>query len=191
VSKENVLKKEFKKNDVQRMRNLIQGKQDESTKTIVGFTKKKEFYEEGDIWEADGRTWTIKDGIRQNVTKLDKAKKAHVMPLLCPKCNKVMKKKLDKQYYNIHKFCFDCVVDFEHELKKTGKWEEYHNNIHNNEIDNKIKEYKLWVEEKVNESNNSFVSEAGDVENWKGKVNKEMVAKNVDEVVEYLESLKK
>jgi len=189
VSKENVLKKEFKKNDVQRMRNLIQGKQDESTKTIVGFTKKKEFYEEGDIWEADGRTWTIKDGIRQNVTKLDKAKKAHVMPLLCPKCNKVMKKKLDKQYYNIHKFCFDCVVDFEHELKKTGKWEEYHNNIHNNEIDNKIKEYKLWVEEKVNESNNSFVSEAGDVENWKGKVNKEMVAKNVDEVVEYLESL--
>lgn len=191
MSKENVLKKEFKKNDVQRMRNLIQGKQDESTKTIVGFTKKKEFYEEGDIWEADGRTWTIKDGIRQNVTKLDKAKKAHVMPLLCPKCNKVMKKKLDKQYYNIHKFCFDCVVDFEHELKKTGKWEEYHNNIHNNEIDNKIKEYKLWVEEKVNESNNSFVSEAGDVENWKGKVNKEMVAKNVDEVVEYLESLKK
>lgn len=191
MSKENVLKKEFKKNDVQRMRNLIQGKQDESTKTIVGFTKKKEFYEEGDIWEADGRTWTIRDGIRQNVTKLDKAKKAHVMPLLCPKCNKVMKKKLDKQYYNIHKFCFDCVVDFEHELKKTGKWEEYHNNIHNDEIDNKIKEYKLWVEEKINESNNSFVSEAGDVENWKGKVNKELVAKNVDEVVEYLESLKK
>lgn len=189
--KENVLKKEFKKNDVQRMRNLIQGKQDESTKTIVGFTKKKEFYEEGDIWEADGRTWTIKNGIRQNVTKLDKAKKAHVMPLLCPKCNKVMKKKLDKQYYNIHKFCFDCVVDFEHELKKTGKWEEYQRKIHNDEIDNKIKEYKLWVEEQLNESNNSFITEAGDVEQWEGKVNKELVAKNVDEVVEYLESLKK
>jgi len=189
--KENVLKKEFKKTDVTRMRNLIQGKQGEKTRSSIGFSKKQEFYKEGDIWEADGRTWTIREGIRQNVTKLDKAKKAHVMPLLCPKCNKVMKKRLDKQYYNIHKFCFDCVVDFEHELKKTGKWEEYHNNIHNDEIDNKIKEYKLWVEEKVNESNNSFISEAGDVENWKGKVNKEMVAKNVDEVVTYLENLKK
>jgi len=189
--KENVLKKEFKKNDVQRMRNLIQGKEQERTRSSVGFTNKKEFHEEGDVWEADGRTWTIRDGIRQNITKLDKAKKAHVMPLLCPKCSRVMKKKLDKQYYNIHKFCFDCVVDFEHELKKTGKWEEYHNKIHNNEIDNKIAEYKLWVEEKVNESNNGFVSEAGDVEQWKGKVNKEMVAKNVDEVITYLESLKK
>ena len=189
--KENVLKKEFKKADVTRMRNLIQGKQSEKTRSSVGFSKKQEFYQEGDIWEADGRTWTIKDGIKQNITKLDKAKKAHVMPLLCPKCSRVMKKRLDKQYYNIHKTCFDCVVDFEHELKKNGEWEEYQRKIHNDEIDNKIKEYKLWVEEQLSESNNSFVTEAGDVEQWKGKVNKELVAKNVDEVVEYLESLKK
>ena len=189
--KENVLKKEFKKADVTRMRNLVKGKNGERTKEGVGFTKKQEFYSEGDVWEADGRNWTIRDGIRQNITKLDVAKKAHVMPLLCPKCTKVMKKKLDKQYYNIHKTCFNCVVDLEHELKKSGKWEEYHTKIHNDEISNKIKEYKLWIDEKVNESNEGFISEAGDVEQWKGKVNKEMVAKNVDEVVEYLESLKK
>ena len=95
--KENVLKKEFKKADVTRMRNLVKGKNGERTKEGVGFTKKQEFYSEGDVWEADGRNWTIRDGIRQNITKLDAAKKAHVMPLLCPKCTKVMKKKLDKQ----------------------------------------------------------------------------------------------
>jgi hypothetical protein len=76
-------------------------------------------------------------------------------------------------------------------LKKEGKWEEYENNIHNNEIENKIIEYKLWIEEKLGESNNSFVSEDGDVEKWSGKINVELVNNSVEEVVKYLESLKR
>jgi hypothetical protein len=76
-------------------------------------------------------------------------------------------------------------------LKKEGKWEEYENNIHNNEIENKIIEYKLWIEEKLSETNTSFVSEDGDVENWKGKINVELVNNSVEEVVKYLESLKR
>jgi hypothetical protein len=76
-------------------------------------------------------------------------------------------------------------------LKKEGKWEEYENNIHNNEIENKIIEYKLWIEEKLSESNNSFVSEDGDVEKWSGKINVELVNNSVEEVVKYLESLKR
>lgn len=190
MSQDNVLKKEFQKQDVERLRNLVQGKYGEKTRSSVGFSKKDEFYKEGDIWEVDGRTWTIKDGIKQNVTKLDKAKKAHVMPLLCPNCKRVMKKRIDKQFYNIHKFCFDCVIDFEAELKKQGKWEEYQRKIKNNELDNKIIEFKAWVEEKMSESNNSFISEAGDVEKWDGKINKKLVDKNIKEVVEYLNSLK-
>ena len=147
--KDNVLKKDFQERDVQRLRNLIQGKQGEKTRSSVGFTKADEFYAEGDIWESDGRTWTIKNGIKQNITKLDKAKKAHVMPLLCPKCKKVMKNRNDKPFYNIHKMCFNCVIDFEHELRKEGKWEEYERNIKNNEIDNRIAEFKLYVKEKA------------------------------------------
>jgi hypothetical protein len=189
--KDNVLKKEFKEKDVQRLRNLVQGKYGEKTRSSIGFSQKEEYHTEGDIWEAEGRTWTIRDGIRQNLTKFDKAKKYHVMPLLCPCCNKVMKNRNDKPFYNIHKMCFNCVIDMEVKLKKEGKWEEYENKIHNDEIDNKIKEYKLWVEEKLNENNNSFISEDGDIEKWTGKVNKELVDKSVEEVVKYLESLKK
>ena len=188
--KDNVLKKDFQERDVQRLRNLIQGKQGEKTRSSVGFTKAEEFYNEGDVWESDGRTWTIKDGIKQNITKLDKAKKAHVMPLLCPNCSRVMKKRLDKQYYKIHRTCYDCVIDMEGELKKQGKWEEYQRNIKNNEIDNRIAEFKLWVKEKLEESNDSFVSESGEVEKWVGKVNKDKVEEHVKEVIEYLESLK-
>jgi hypothetical protein len=112
------------------------------------------------------------------------------MPLLCPKCKKVMKNRNDKPFYNIHKMCFNCVIDFEHELKKTGKLEEYERKIKNDEIDNRIKEFKFYVEEKLNESNNSFVSEAGDVEKWVGKLNTDKVDEHIENVVTYLESLK-
>ena len=190
MSKDNVLKKDFQERDVQRLRNLIQGKQGEKTRSSVGFSKADEFHEEGDIWESDGRTWTIKNGIKQNITKLDKAKKAHVMPLLCPNCKKVMKNRNDKPFYNLHKKCFNCVVDFEHDLKKQGKWEEYQRNVKNSELDNRIAEFKLWVKEKLEESNDSFVSESGEVEKWVGKVNKNKVEEHVKDVIEYLESLK-
>ena len=98
MSKDSVLKKQFIEKDVQRLRNLVQGKYGEKTRSSVGFSKAQKFYKEGDIWESDGRTWTIKNGIKQNITKLDKAKKAHVMPLMCPKCDKLMKKRVDKHY---------------------------------------------------------------------------------------------
>ena len=68
---ENVLKKDFKSADVQRLRNLMTGKQGERTAAGVGYSKKQEFHEEGDVWEKDGRQWTIKNGIKQNITKLD------------------------------------------------------------------------------------------------------------------------
>jgi hypothetical protein len=191
MSQDSVLKKEFAKKDVERLRNLMQGKYGEKTQTSVGYVKKTEFYNEGDIWEADGRTWTIKDGIKQNITKLDAAKKAHLMPLMCSCCGTIMKNKNDKTYYKIHKTCFRCVVVKEDKLKREGKFEEYQQEIKNNEIDNKIKDFKLYVAEKMLESNTGFISEAGDVEKWSGKINEELVDKHVKEVIEYLESLKK
>jgi hypothetical protein len=60
---ENVLKKNFKQKDVQRLRNLVQGKNGERTTAGIGYEKKKSFYNEGDVWEEDGRQWTIKNPI--------------------------------------------------------------------------------------------------------------------------------
>ena len=185
------LKKEFQEKDVERLRNLITGKYGEKTRSSVGFSKAEEFYAEGDIWEADGRTWTIKDGIKQNITKLDKAKKAHVMPLLCPCCKKVMNKRKDKSSYNLHKKCFNCVVDMEHKIRVEGKWEEYTQRLHNQEIDHKLEEFKLFVKSKLEESNNSFVSEDGDVERWVGKLDADKVNEYLESVEEYAKALKK
>ena len=188
---DSVLKKQFKKQDVQRVRNLVQGKYGDKTQQSVGYSKKQEIHTEGDVWEEDGRKWTIKDGIKQNITKLDKAKKAHVMPIFCPNCKKTMKKRFDKDYYNIHKKCFDCVIEFEHDLRKVGLWEEYEKNIRNADIDGFIKDFKAYVEDELTQNNSSFVTEAGDVEKWVGGLNEKRVLDALDKTIEHLEKMKK
>jgi hypothetical protein len=188
---DNVLKKQFQKQDVQRLRNLVQGKYGDRISEGIGYSKKEEFHEEGDIWEEKGRKWTIKDGIKQNLTKLDSAKKLHITPIFCPNCAKNMKKRFDKDYYNIHKMCFDCVIDFETELKRIGAFEEYQKNIHNSDIDGFIQDFKSYIESELTQNNNSYVTEAGDVEKWVGGPNKPRVLDALDKTIEHLEKMKK
>ena len=185
------LKKEFKQKDVERLRNLVKGKYGDKSTVGVGYTKKEEFHKEGDIWEEDGRQWTIKDGIKQNITKLDKAKKAHLMPIFCRECDKPMTYWQDKNFYTLYKRCFNCQVDFEGKLRVEGLFEEYKKNIVNDDIDHFITDYSQFIEDCLNNNTESFISEAGDIEKWKGKINKELVEKSKEETIEYLKSLKK
>ena len=120
-----LLKKDFKESDVNRIRNLIKKDYTAKTKITSGYTGKVNEYKEGDIWEEGGKTWTIKNGIRQNVSKLKQAKDTYKIPLTCPKCGGSMKHHLSKKMYRIHKFCFDCTIDYEANLRKLGKYEEY------------------------------------------------------------------
>ena len=187
---DNILKKEFNKKDVERLRNLVKGKNSERTSQGIGYTKKEEFYKEGDIWEENGRKWTIKDGIKQNITKLDKFKKAAV-PLFCPSCNNIMNKQLDSHYYKAYGACLDCIKVKETKLKTEGKWKDHTKTIHNKEIDKTIEEYTQFMKMKMSESNDGFVTEAGEVEKWKGGINKERAEEALREGIEYLKGLKK
>jgi hypothetical protein len=71
---ESKLIKNFKGRDVQRMRNIITKDYGAKTSTQIGYTKLQSDYQEGDVWENSGKVWTIKNGLKQNITKLDKAK---------------------------------------------------------------------------------------------------------------------
>ena len=187
---DNVLKREFQQKDVQRLRNLMTGKYGEKTIVGTGYTKQQEFHEEGDVWEEDGRSWTIKNGIKQNITKLDKAKESINLPLFCPCCSNVMKPHLDKRFYLQYKRCFNCQVDFESDLRKKGLLEEYENFILNSDIDGIINDFNIWIDEEINESNTSYVTEAGDVERWVGS-SKQKLLESKEETIKYLQSLKK
>lgn len=187
---DNVLKKQFQQKDVQRLRNLMTGKHGAKTTVGVGYTKQQEFHEEGDVWEEDDRTWTIKNGIKQNITKLDKAKESIHMPLFCPCCNNLMKNKHDKAFYLQYKRCFNCQAEFETELRIKGLWADYEKHILNSDIDAIINEFSIWIDEQMDETNTSYITEAGDVERWVGSSKKKLL-ENKEETIKYLESLKK
>lgn len=190
MNKENVLKKEFNKREVERMRNLLSNKSDSKTISGIGYSKVSSFHEEGDIWEEGGRTWTIKDGLKQNVTKLDKAKKVHFFPMFCPKCRDKMTTHIDKPYYNVHGKCLNCVIEMEHDIKMEGGWEEYEKSIKNKEIDALIEDYKKWIDDFLQGNTQSYIAENGDIETWKENQNKEDLIKRLEDGITFLESMK-
>jgi hypothetical protein len=108
-------------NDVRRKLNEVLNKQDQ--RLVFGWKPGAEpARKEGETWEdVDGRKWTVKNGVKQSISKLETAK----TPWWCPKCNKVMNHKIDDKFWRIRGHCFDCNVKEETELRRQGKWKEY------------------------------------------------------------------
>jgi hypothetical protein len=189
MAKESLLKKEFTSKDVNRARNLV--KKDFSAKTVdgIGYSKAQIAYKEGDIWEENGRNWTIKDGIRQNITKLDSAKKALQIPLACPKCKGTMNYYLSQKMYKIHKMCFDCGIDYEAELRKAGLYQSYEKNMMQGSLKAFAKDVEQWVLDSL-ETTNSFVTEQGDLEDWNNNDSKfkEQMTANLQEYLKHIRS---
>ena len=171
------LNKEFSERDIQRMRNIVSGDTANRTRVQAGFEKQKTEYTDGDIWEENGKTWTIHNGLKQTVTKHDKLRALVKMPLACPKCKKSMKATaLNKKMWNIHNQCFDCTVEYETQLKATGQYEEYAKNIMNANKNTFADDYEAAVKEYETAQPDTYVSEAGDIENWVGgKANPEII----------------
>jgi bacterioferritin-associated ferredoxin len=185
---ESQLQREFKDRDVQRMRNIIKKDYTAKTTTQVGYTKSHTDYKEGDVWEEDGKKWTLKNGIKQTVTRFDEIKKVINLPLSCPKCSKAMKSTLlNKKMWPIHKMCFDCVLDIETELKRTGQYEQYVLDIVSKGAKNYIKDLEDALMDLVSQTNEGFVTEAGDVEKWAGKgVDTDKMTKEIQEHIQKL-----
>lgn len=177
------LKKEFNRSTVQRMRNIITGNTGDRTQVQAGYEKHNQDHKEGDIWEERGKKWTIKNGIKQSITKIDSIKKMIVMPITCPNCKKHIKTDLvNKKMYAIHKMCLNCVVDMETKIKLDGKWEDYKSNIINNNKNASLHDFEMALESWMKE-NTSYVTENGDVENW-SKVDKTKIYNEIKSNIE-------
>ena len=81
---------------------------------------------EGEEWiDARGRSWTIKDGKRKQITK--------VPPRGFDKCNgwegsdcdKLILKTIDQETYNRMGRCRVCQLEFEADLHREGKWNDW------------------------------------------------------------------
>jgi ribosomal protein L37AE/L43A len=94
---------------------LLSGREPEK-RVMVGYDKKKE--KSGD-----------------KISRLSDVMKEARMPMFCPECDRVMKKRLDNKFWRMMGHCFDCQIKIEHKLRLEGKYDEWEKN--------KIKQNKI------------------------------------------------
>lgn len=182
---DSLLKKEFSKSDVQRVRNLIQGKYGDSTQTVVGYSGPVyQKHKEGDVWEQDGKTWIIKEGVRFPITKLNKARELTRIPLACPRCGKALNTRLDKKMYPIHGMCFDCVIKMEEQLKEQGLYEAYEQSMVQGNLLGFATRLRDTLKDLQEHPEMGVASDEGSYENW-GKIPKSFL-ENLNNWVEFL-----
>jgi hypothetical protein len=174
---ETTLKKQFSERDLQRVRNLATKRIHDKTITSVGYSQAEGIHNDGDIWEENGRNWTIKNGIKRTVRKVESA----VMPLLCPKCSKPMNHPLDKKMFGIHQICLHCVQEMESELKMQGKYEEYEQNMIRNNAKYFAENVSSGLDQFLDDLiNDSYVTEDGTIQNWVGNgIDKEGIKQDI------------
>ena len=142
---------------------------------------------EGDVWEEKGKTWTIKDGIKQTVTKFTEARKSFLTPLSCPECGKSMKSHWDVKFWKTHRTCWDCVIKAEHEIRTQGRWAEYEQAKVSANAAAFLKEVRETLEEYAGSSKeDTYVTEKGKVEKWSNPDNK-VIRQYIDTEIEKLE----
>ena len=102
--------------------NLLKGEKVEK-RAMVGYTPKEK--EKGDI---KSELTDIMSEVR--------------MPLFCKECKKTMKKKLDDKFWRLFGHCWECQIQFEHELRLEGKYDEWATN-------RAKKNQRAWVDDMI------------------------------------------
>jgi hypothetical protein len=182
------MKKAISEAKVQRMRNLVTGKHKAKTATQIGYKTKDTQHVEGDVWEERGKTWTIKNGIKQNFTKLNELRKEIRMPLCCPECGVRMKKRLDKKFYKLRRKCFDCNIADEHKMRIEGTYKQYERDTIGKKLDTIYENVKDSFEEFIESVNKDYITESGHKEDWVGGLTKEQYKQLTDAELAILKS---
>ena len=165
--------KQLSKDKIQRMRNLVSGEYGAKTKSSSGYVKYNKKRNEGEVWEEDGKIWTIKNGIKQNKTKLGEARKSLKIPLSCPSCGGRLNNSAHKKMYRLYGHCLNCQNLFEHNLRAKDLYKDWMEKT----IRDNFNSWTLSQEKRFNAwfntiDSNHYVAESGEVEDW-SKLTKE------------------
>lgn len=184
---ESLLQKQFQEKDLQRARNLISGQYGAATTNQVGYEKTEEEHKEGDVWtDGSGKTWTIEDGIKISVSKLQKARDLAKTPLMCPRCGKPLNTRLDKRMYGIHGICHDCVLKVERSLKLAGLYDQYEQSVIAGNLAGFLKDLKGMIEDQQGSREIGIVTGQGEIEDW-GKID-DSVLNNLNEWADIIQT---
>lgn len=108
---------------VDALRNQLASKIQKFDRPIVGWRPEAEpTRKEGERWfDAEGKAWTVKNGIKQSISKLQDAK----TPWWCPKCEKSMGHRLDDKFFKLYNQCYDCTIKQHTQMKIDGTWDAF------------------------------------------------------------------
>ena len=62
------------------------------------------------------------------ISRLSDVMKEARMPMFCPKCDVIMKKRLDNKFWNMYGHCFDCQIKIENKMRIDGTYDEWEKN---------------------------------------------------------------
>lgn len=151
--------------------------------------KKTVPHKEGDIWEESGKTWTIKNGIKRTINRMDSVRKEQMVPLSCPRCGGTMRGPTNQKIWAINKTCLNCLVDQEHEIIKAGKWEEYEKSKVLANANAFCADMESALQEYIESSQtNAHVTEDGMIEKWRD-ADKKHLQNIVDNEVQQLKNI--
>ena len=181
---------DVKIDSIEDVKNLLSGKHESQNKLQFGYAPDEEptvTRKVGDKWkDGDGNEWEQKEGYKVKLGK-EWQQELHQYLNTFPNCRKdvctcTMPKRLDEKMKTIHGMCFDCVIDMEHKIKLSGKWEEYEKE--------KIKKNAMaWLAEAERDKNLiaeelskvEFANSFGDSEKWSSGVTKEQILQKIEE----------
>ena len=116
------------------------------------------------------------------------------MPMFCPNCDKIMKKKLDDKMWSLFGHCFDCQIKIENKLRIKGKYEEWaEKKMKKNKIafvKDQIQAISEWRDSKAPEWFNNVGVNTPELEKEKWDIDMKKVKKEAEEALKkYTEAL--
>jgi len=159
--------------NIRAINQMLSGTHKSQNKTTVGYQSKEEDRNVGDKWiDNNGVQWEQKDGYKVSSAKALEAVMAAIkalkMPNTCPKCNNEMKdNQYNKKMWKVHKMCFDCVIDMEHEHRLNGTYEQYEKYLMRKNIEAWLIDARAEmgaIKELLTKA--EFVNSDGTVEKW-------------------------
>ena len=128
------------------------------------------------------------------ISRLSDIMKEARMPMFCPNCDVIMKKRLDDKFWSMFGHCFDCQVKIENKMRIDGTYKEWEKNkIKENKISfikEQIQAIEEWKDMKAPEFYNNVGVNEPMLEKEKWDVNVEKIKKEAKEALEkYTEAL--
>ena len=169
-------------------------RQNEALQTILdgGMPEKRIFIAKEDL-EYKKKRKEERDAEKKRIDEKFEATKGARMPWFCPKCDKLMKKRLDNKTWFLYDHCFDCQIKVENKMRINGTYDEW---IEQKEIANKlawIRDQKIMIkefkEQDTPEFYQQFRPDGHSVDREKWNIDKTTLIEQADEALEFLEKM--